>query len=175
MLTNQHRTATVSLEGSELNKVLRAFDVDENEREVQVQRNRERSQVFKNPNASLSRRGNWFFYIIVMICALAIFVFLIHAKIELAEVNSQSAAINSQLEEAKRENSRLSTVLQGMATPAKVEEYAHSIGMVKEQTSQVTYISVNVEKTIEVAPVEEKTVFNKIDDFFSSFLEHLGF
>jgi cell division protein FtsL len=170
MLRYQDKTATAVLDLD-----LRRFDVDEKQKDEQVRRYRERSVKFRDPNAIASKRGNWFFWTILAACVLAAVVFYVSGKIELSEINSLSLAAEAEFEEAKRENVRLKTSLESMATPAKVEEYAANAGLIKEQVSQVTRISLNADSAIEVAQTRDDDLLRRIDGWFSNILEFLGF
>ena len=167
MLTNRDRTAVLDYD-------LRQFDVDEIQRATQNRRNRERAKKLENPNTSLSKKGNWF--VLIMLAAFVLFVLFIyiHSKIELHQINSETTAVSARLVEAEKENIRLRTSLESMATPAKVEEYAAANGLMREKFSQVTHITVNIEKVAEVAETDGNGLLGAINSRIDDVLEFLG-
>jgi len=154
---------------------LKMFDVDEKESARRAQANRERAKRFEDPNSGASKRGNWFFWILFAMCVLAAFYIYLSPKIDLNRIDNQTIAAANRLDEAMRENARLQASLEAMATPAKVEEYAAANGLFREQVSQITHITVNVEKIIEVAQPKNKTALGLINDWIGGALEFLGF
>jgi len=167
MLTNRDRIADGSYD-------LRRFDRDDEELKKQTKRNLDMKKRFENPNTASSRKGNWFF--VVMLAALVFAVLVIHisGKIELEKVSSNTVAISERIDEANRENEYLRTTLQAMATPAKVEEYAAENGLMRERFSQVTHISVNVDDIVEVVDTDDNDIFIAVNQWFGNILEFLG-
>jgi cell division protein FtsL len=151
------------------------YDVDEKEAAAQLEKSRQRAERYKNPNVTPSKRGSWFIVMIIGAFVLAAIVFVLDGKIKLSEVNAEHVAASARIERAQRENDRLKTVLEGMVTPAKVEEYAAQNGLIKERVSQVTHIVVNVESIIEVAENRERDILGVVNGWFSNMLEFLGF
>ena len=147
------------------------FDVDEAQRKRQIRKNREMVEKSKDPNASLSKKGSWFLLIIIAAITLGIFFMALHGKIELDRINSETNLLAARLDESQRENARLMTVLEGLATPAKVEEHARENGLMREQVSQTVHIYVNVEKTIEIADKPQNDILGRFNDWFSAQLE----
>jgi cell division protein FtsL len=150
------------------------FDVDENLRKRQIKRNREKAEAIKDPNTSESKKGSWFLIIILALCVLFAFVFQISGKIELDKINSEINDVSQRITEADIKNEYLKTSLEAMATPAKVEEYAAQNGLIREQSSQITYISVSVESPIEVNDSKTRDFFGSVNERFRDILEFLG-
>jgi len=169
MLRYQDKTAVLD------NNTLELFDVDEIRRAARLKKNEERAQRLADPNDVSSRRGNWFFWTMLAACILTAIFFYVNGKIQLNDTNSANAAVQVELDEAKRENARLQTMLEGMATPSIIEEYAANAGLIREQVSQVTHITVNVESVIEVAPTTDDDLLSRINTWFADKLEFLGF
>jgi cell division protein FtsL len=154
---------------------LRLFDVEEKDKEKQDEKLQKRAEKFKDPNSSLSKKGNWIVWVFLAACALAVFFIYSSGKIELDRVNAQSSVVALRLDEAMRENVRLQAELEALATPAKIEEYAARNGLIREQVSQVTHITVNVERSIEVAEARNNDILSIIGRWFNDILEFLGF
>lgn len=167
MLTNRDRTAVLDYD-------LNMFDVDEKENEKRAKRNRDIADRVKNPNTSLSKKGSWFFSIVLAACVLSVLFIYFHGKIELDEIRFETNAASARLEKAAQENNRLRTNLEAMATPAKIEAYAAENGLIKEQLSQATHITLNIESITEVAETDENDIFWAIKSEFDDVLEFLG-
>jgi cell division protein FtsL len=174
MLRYQDKTAALE-KHDDLEKSMEMFDVDELKIAEKLRKIEERGKAFANPNVVSSRRGNWFFWTLLAACILTAVVFYVNGKIQLNDTNRNFSATQYQLDEAKRENSRLKTQLESMATPSIVEEYAAQAGLIREQVSQVTHISLNVESVIEVAPPSDNDLLGTINNWFRNMLEFLGF
>jgi cell division protein FtsL len=155
-------------------RVLDSFDVDEAQRARSARRRRERIIENKDPNNTASKRGSWPMLIILAAGALAAFFLFLHGDIELNQVNREIAAAEIRLAEAGRENTRLRTSLDSMATPSRVEEFAAENGLVREQVLQVTHVSVNIESVIEVAEEPKKDFLTRLGDRLDEILEFLG-
>ena len=156
-------------------KDLQMFDVNEEQIAGNIQKSIIRSEKFEDPNKSASKSGNWVLLMVVAACFLSAIVFFIGRKIELSQINAESSAIEMKLDDARQENSRLKAKLEGLATPAIIEEYAREAGLVKAHNSQITYITVDVENAVEVAPEPPQDFFSKVGRLFDSVLEFLGF
>ncbi|MCL2071459.1 MAG: hypothetical protein FWH07_04395 [Oscillospiraceae bacterium] len=154
---------------------LSLFDIDENDKKRQEKKRQARINRFKDPNSSLSKKGNWFVWILLAACVLCAFFIYSSGKIKLDGINSESSAVARRVDEASKENLRLQAALEAIATPADVERYAVENGLIKELNSQVTQIYVSVEKPIEVAEPRNNDILSKINKWFSEKIEHLGF
>jgi len=154
---------------------LNIFDVDETERAGYVKKSHERTERLRNPNAAPSKRGSWFLLIVIATCVLAALVIYISGQIQVVEVHAETSAVAARLDESMRENARLQAKLEGMATPARVEEFAAENGLVRGHVAQITHIVVNVESVIEVAEADNSGFTGTIGSWFDSALEFLGF
>ncbi|MDR0221915.1 MAG: hypothetical protein LBI38_00035 [Oscillospiraceae bacterium] len=126
--------------------------------------------------SAAARYGNWFVLLLGLGVAVAMAAMLISSKVTLNEIAAENSAATVQYEAAAKENARLQAKLDGMITPAKVEEYAQNeLGLRKAQTSQVSRIAVNIEKITEIAATDDGDVFVRINNWFDEFLEYLGF
>lgn len=157
-----------------LNLDLALFDVDEMERREHEKNQRDRLKKHKNPNATASRRGNWFLLTLLAACILAFLFIGISGKIELERVFDESNAVAFEMDRAAKENLRLRAELEAKATPAKIEEYAQENGLVKEQfAAQVVIVSANVEKSTEVVE-PNNNLLNKFKKWARGELEFFG-
>ncbi|MCL2036259.1 MAG: hypothetical protein FWG83_02580 [Oscillospiraceae bacterium] len=129
----------------------------------------------ENPNNAVARRGSPFAWVILGAFALGAIVFFVNSKIEMSDINRQTAVVEAGLEEARKENERLGAQLVGMAGPEKIEEYAAGAGLVRAHDSQTIYITVNSDKLVEVAEESEGDWLTYVDRFFDKALEFLGF
>ncbi|MCL1903867.1 MAG: hypothetical protein FWF94_05580 [Oscillospiraceae bacterium] len=157
---------------AELN--LKLFDVDEKQEAEQKRNQQIRKKKYKDPNSSISKKGNWIALIFIASCVLCIFTIYNTGKIDLERVNAENSAVTRKLEEAVKENLRLQAVLDSLATPAKIDEYAAKNGLVKVQTSNQTIVYVNVEKATEVAHTRNKDALSVVTKWFNEGLEFLG-
>ena len=149
---------------------LATFDVEE------IAAKRKSRPEFVQVNTAAARSGNWFFLLLVIFCVVAFAAILLSSKVRLNEIAAESNIAAVQLEEANKERARLQTRLDGMVTPALVEEYAQNeLGLRKTQTTQVNHVSVNVERVIEVTEIPDEDVFTRINNWFDGVLEYLGF
>lgn len=154
---------------------LNLFDVEEIDRKKEEKKHQTRAKKFRDPNTSASKKGNWLLWIMFATGVLAFLFIAISGKIELDMVNAERSAVALQIDKATRENDRLQSILEAMASPANIEEYAAEKGLVKEQHSQVTYVSVNVEKSIEVAETRNKNIFSAFGKWVKDKLEYFGY
>ncbi|MCL1789363.1 MAG: hypothetical protein FWG33_03315 [Oscillospiraceae bacterium] len=149
---------------------LKLFDIDENQKRKQQNRN----EKHRDPNSSLSKKGNWIAWSLLAACVLCAFTIYNSGKIELDRVNAESSLVARRLDEAAKENLRLQAMLESMATPAHIDEYAAENGLIKVQSSNLTTVYVNVEKSTEVAESRNKDALSMIRGWFNDRLEFFG-
>jgi hypothetical protein len=153
----------------------RMFDVEDDEKQRIAKRVQRRVQLNKDPNASPSKRGNWFVIIMAAAVTAAVFSFYIYGGIELNKVNTEIRLTTARNDTLRRENVRLAGELESKITLARVEEFVEEHGLVREQNLIVTHITVNIEDVIEIAPQPELDFFDKISAWFDEILSFLGF
>jgi cell division protein FtsL len=154
---------------------LDAYEDDEAARARSAKRHRERIAENKDPNDNVSKRGNWFGLTLCGVGVVAAFFFFLHGDIVLHEINQDITAVEARISEVSRDNSRLTTELESIATPSRVEEFAEENGLVKEQVLHVTHVEVNIESVIEVAEEEELTFLERLGALLDSWVEFLAF
>ena len=156
------------------------FDVDDEYQKRREQRRREREKNEKadlklNEKKAVGRNGNAFAALVAVSCAALVAFSILYSKVQLSEYTSMISETETQIEQAKRENARLSAELDSLVTLDNVEKIAsEELGLQKTQNSQITFISLNTEEMTEVAE-ENDNVFISIKNWFYGILEYLGF
>ncbi|MCL1831863.1 MAG: hypothetical protein FWG45_02995 [Oscillospiraceae bacterium] len=145
---------------------LDAYENDETARAKSARRHSERIHEHRDRNDGVSKRGSWFGLIICGAGVVAAFFIYLHGDIMLHEINKDMVAADMNISELQRDNDRLITELESIATPSRVEEFATERGLVKEQVLNVTHVAVSVDHTVEVAIEEEPTFWEQVGELF---------
>ncbi|MBD5104352.1 MAG: hypothetical protein HDT47_05765 [Ruminococcaceae bacterium] len=153
-----------------------AYDLSQFDTDGRVRRQPKQSKAhLKMHKTSVAKSGNWFKTIVLVTFAAIVAFMFVNSKAALSEVSTEISSKSSELQEAKRENTRLQAQLDNMVTLSKVEEIAISeLGLQKTAKSQVRYISVHDRTMVQVAEREEN-VFASLKNWLDSVSEYLGF
>lgn len=90
---------------------------------------------------------------------------MLYGRVQIAELGQEINMASAKLEELNSEKVRMETALESMMSLKSIEEISVSeYGMVKPDTSQVTYLQVQ-QNRVETAEAEE-TLLDKIVGFF---------
>ncbi len=129
----------------------------------------------KLKKTSASKTGNWFKTIAVVAAAALIAFVFVNGKAVLSELSIDISESTEALEEAKRENARLQTELDGFVTLSKVDEIATtSLGLQKTAKTQIQYITVH-DRTMVQAAEQDDNVFSRLKNWLDGAAEYLGF
>lgn len=96
----------------------------------------------------------------------------VYSRLQLTEVKSQISNCNSDLTEIESENAYLSYQVDSMVSLKNAEEYAVSeLGLIKLDSNQIEYVSLQDENAIEVNDVADSensftTFINLVIEFF---------
>ena len=113
--------------------------------------------------------------IALIIVAVVITSSMVLSMVQLNEINDQISAATAELETQKSEAVRLNMELNKTMSINNIEEYAETeLGMIKMQSNQVEYISSSSGNSIEIPEDKDTTIFEKIKDAFTSFVEYLA-
>lgn len=154
-----------------------AYDLSQFDTEEQPQRRpREKSKPdIKLHKVSVAKTGNWFKTIVFVLCATVLAFAVIGSKAAISEVSTRISEQNSLLAEAKSEQSRLQSKLDGMVTLDSVEDIAvNQLGLQKTTKNQIHYISVFDRTMVQVSD-KEPNVFETLKDWIDGTTEYLGF
>lgn len=124
---------------------------------------------------SVARSGAWLKTVAFMTLMVAVALCYVAAKAKISELSSKIGTVSSELEEARRENTRLQTELGNMVTLSKVDELAAStLGLQKTTKSQIKYITV-YDRTMVQSAGKETNIFLQLKSWADSTAEYLGF
>lgn len=148
------------------------YEVDENAARKPKPKTENHIRLHKT---SAAKSGNWFKTVaVVAFAALIAFVF-VNGKAVISELSIDISEGTTALEEAKNENARLQTELDGMVSLSKVDEVATTtLGLQKTAKSQVRYISV-YDRTMVQAAGDDENIFVSFKKWLDNTAEYLGF
>lgn len=122
----------------------------------------------------LPKRGTVIKIIFVAVAIMALLYTLLDGNVQTNKMYRLVAEENTLYEDAKSENVRLKSVLEGKMTLKNVEEYAEKVlGLRKLDNSQIKYIQTQKDDTVEIAEEEDKGFFATIKEKFTGFLEYI--
>lgn len=151
---------------------LSQFDTEEQPRRRPREKNKPDIKLHK---VSVAKTGNWFKTIVFVLCATVLAFAVIGSKAAISEVSTRISEQNSLLAEAKSEQSRLQSKLDGMVTLDSVEDIAvNQLGLQKTTKNQIHYISVFDRTMVQVSD-KEPNVFETLKDWIDGTTEYLGF
>lgn len=150
------------------------FEVDENAARKPKPKPKTENHI-KLHKTSAAKSGNWFKTVaVVAFAALIAFVF-VNGKAVISELSIDISEGTTALEEAKNENARLQSELDGMVSLSKVDEVATTaLGLQKTAKSQVRYISV-YDRTMVQAAGNDENIFVSFKKWLDNTAEYLGF
>lgn len=98
---------------------------------------------------------------------LAIVFASLYGRVQIAQLGSDINEATARLEELTSEKVRMEAELDGQMSLSTVEQIAtEELGMVKPDSSQVTYLKIQQENVIET-PEKSRTLIDIIADFFA--------
>ena len=123
---------------------------------------------------SASKSGNWLKTVaVVALAAVAAFTF-VNGKALLSELSIDISNSTDILEEAKNENARLQSELDGLVSLSRVDEVATTaLGLQKTAKSQVRYINV-YDRTMVQAAEKDENIFVSFKKWLDNTAEYLG-
>lgn len=131
-----------------------------NKKEQKSQSRRARLQSVLNVSA----------YVLIAVVVLGIIGLLITSNVQLTELNSRNAEVETQIAELESEKVRLESDIASKSSIANVNEYALEHGMTMADSNQIHYITVSGSDTVTVATGEPgffASLWNSICQFFS--------
>ncbi len=122
---------------------------------------------------TLRHTGSPVAVVIVAIIAGLLLYTVILGKAQSADIHNQINELKSEVDILHSENVRLQTEIEGRTSLKKVEEYASEVlGMEKLDKSQIEYITIGNENSVEI-PKQEENFFVKIKNSFNDFVEYI--
>ncbi len=122
-----------------------------------------------NVRAVLRVMRNWlvFSMLVCLTCA------VLYTQTVITELQTQISQRNQELVEQEALHAYLSFELESITTPKAVEQRAGELGLVPVSGSQISYVQVNTENEIEVAPGLLEQFGLQFDLGMKSVLDHL--
>lgn len=107
------------------------------------------------------------------ILALLMFSVIINSYVQLTEVYSSISEANAELNTLRSENVRMQTELEGKASISNIKDYAEQyLGLQKLDQSQIQYIDIQTEDTVEIDG-EEQNIFVRLKHKFEDIVAYL--
>lgn len=120
-----------------------------------------------------SKRGAAMKVFIAGVMALLLFSVVINSYVQLNEVYSSISDANAELNILRSENVRMQTELEGKASISNIKDYAENhLGLQKLDKSQIQYIEIQTEDTVEIDE-EEQNIFVRIKHKFEDIVAYL--
>ena len=111
--------------------------------------------------------------VIMALSALALLFTLLNGNVQTNRLYRQISDKNAVYEEAKSENARLKSELEGKMTLKNVQDYAERVlGLQKLDNSQIKYVQTQKDDTVEIVE-EDSGFFGSIRDKFKDILEYI--
>ena len=146
------------------------IDAAEERRKVKV---RERN-ISVQAGLAAKRKGKAL-NILLGVVILALLAAALFGRVEISELYTQRAELETQLEKIQDENVSLESEFTQKTGMTKVEEYAEDkLGLHKLDKSQIEYVEVESPEKAEVINSDDSNVFVKIKRWFNSALEYIG-
>jgi len=122
---------------------------------------------------SSGKRGAALKVFIAGILALLMFSVIINSYVQLTEVYSSISEANAELNTLRSENVRMQTELEGKASISNIKDYAEQhLGLQKLDQSQIQYIDIQTEDTVEIDG-EEQNIFVRLKHKFEDIVAYL--
>ena len=118
-----------------------------------------------------ARSGSLMMIIFVSVLAAALLGSVIYPLDKRNTMYNKVAAMNEKLDTAEAENVRLQSELDSKMSAKNIEEYAQSLGMVKLNSSQITYKKIQTGDVVTI-PEQEKGLIAKIKSLFDKCMEY---
>ena len=118
-----------------------------------------------------ARSGSILTILFVSLLAAALLGSVIYSLDKRNTVYNKVAAMNEKLDTAEAENVRLQSELDSKMSAKNIEEYAQSLGMVKLNSSQITYKKIQTGDVVTI-PEQEKGLIAKIKSLFDKCMEY---
>ncbi|WP_297957482.1 hypothetical protein [uncultured Ruminococcus sp.] len=118
-----------------------------------------------------ARSGSILTILFVSLLAAALLGSVIYSLDKRNTMYNKVSAMNEKLDSAEAENVRLQSELDSKMSAKNIEEYAQSLGMVKLNSSQITYKKIQTGDVVTI-PEQEKGVIAKIKSLFDKCVEY---
>ena len=120
-----------------------------------------------------SKRGAALKVFLAGVLALLMFSVIINSYVQLTEVYTSISEANAELNTLRSENVRMQTELEGKASIRNIKEYAEDhLGLQKLDQSQIQYIEIQTEDTVEIDG-EEQNIFVRLKHKFEDIVAYL--
>jgi len=120
-----------------------------------------------------SKRGQAAKVFIIGALALLLFSVVINSYVQLNKAYLDISEAQTQLSKLRSENVRMQTELEGKASISNIKEYAENyLGMQQLDKSQIEYIEIQTEDSVEVVE-EDQNIFIRIKNWFEDFVAYL--
>ncbi len=107
-----------------------------------------------------------------MFYVVALCIILIYGKVQLTDINHELQELKTEYTEVESERTRLDTELSSLVSLKSVEQRAKELGLTEVKQSQIDYIVVSENNTVEVA--EESTSFmDKLTEWYHQIKEYI--
>ena len=141
-----------------------AYDLSlfENQPRLHAVHSPERTAEIQEKKDRRARAGRTASYIVIATIFVVTFALMIVSRVQLTELNDQLAASRDELAILQSETSRLTNELSSKTSAESVDAYAQQNGMVKIESHQIEYITVDGGDKIEVSDPAPEGIFETI-------------